>query len=37
MNRGELEQNLAVSDKGPLPPSALEDIRAVQQQQSVGK
>ncbi len=37
MNRKELEQNQAVSDKGPLPPSALEEIRAVQQQQSAGK
>lgn len=33
MNRQELERNLAVSDKGPLPPAMLEQIRAVQKRQ----
>jgi aryl-alcohol dehydrogenase-like predicted oxidoreductase len=31
MNREELERNLAVSDKGPLSPEVMEEIRAVQQ------
>jgi aryl-alcohol dehydrogenase-like predicted oxidoreductase len=32
MNRTEIEQNLAVSDKGPLSAAVLGEIRAVQQQ-----
>jgi aryl-alcohol dehydrogenase-like predicted oxidoreductase len=30
MNRRELAQNLAVSEKGPLSPAALEEIWVVQ-------
>jgi aryl-alcohol dehydrogenase-like predicted oxidoreductase len=33
MNPRELEQNLAASDKGPLPSAALEEIRTVQKRQ----